>query len=240
MKKLALLLAILMIMSAMLVSCSKKNKDNDDDEVKDPTIIEDETGVEGNTNELGSDNETGTVGGTNVTPTSFTFKSCAEISVYTIGSVNIRKEASFAADVAKKAVVDGTELVKIGESNESAIDSDGFEYKWFKVKYEDAEWYVKSTLVTSMSNPDEGFEPVTKTLYVNTQGLSVRQFPNTENAPVAYLTFGDVVNVIAENTAGGWYKISYEGKYVKGEYYIISDAKYFSATPVESGTGAEG
>ncbi len=228
MKKLALLLAVLMMMSAMLVACSQNNNKNTD-ETKDPAIVEDETGSAANTDTTVNE-ETTTEAVTN--PTTFTFTNCAETAIYTVGSVNLRKQASFDADVAKKSVKDGTELVKIAESNETAIDSEGIEYKWFKVKYEDAEWYVKSTLTTSVTNPDEGFTEVTKTLYVNTQGLTVRQFPNTDNAPVAYLTFGDVVTVIAENTESGWYKISYEGKYVKGDFYIVNDAKYFSETPI--------
>ena len=230
MKKLALLLAVLMMMSAMLVACSK-NSNNNTDETKDPAIVEDETGSVANTDTTANEE---TTKAEVVNPTSFTFNACAETTIYTVGSVNLRKQASFASDVAKKSVKDGTELVKIAESNESAIDSDGNEYKWFKVKYEDAEWYVKSILTTSLTNPDEGFTETSKTLYVNTQGLKVRQFPNEDNAPVAYLSLGDVVTVIAENTESGWYKISYDGKYVKGEFYIVSNAKYFSETPVET------
>ena len=238
MKKLALLLAVLMIMSAMLVACSKKNQVDEEDETKDPAIVDETDSVIGTdeTGTIGEGEETGTTGeGVVENPTTFTFKDCAESSVFTIGSVNIRKEASFASDVSKKAVADATELVKIAESNESAIDSEGNEYKWFKVKYEDAEWYVKSTLVTSMSNPDDGFTPVEKTLYLNTKSLTIRLYPNTENPAVGYLYKGNTVKVIAENAELGWYKISFEGSTYTpaGEYYIVSDAKYFSESPVE-------
>lgn len=243
MKKLALLLAVLMMMSAMLVACSNKNNDKDTDETKDPTIVGDEgTGTSSGNNIWGTEDstsegtETGTTGTVVENPTTFTFKSCKETSVFTLGSVNIRKEASFDAGVAKMSVNDGTELVKIAESNESAIDSEGNEYKWFKVKYDDAEWYVKSTLVTSMSNPDDGFTPVNKTLYLNTKSLSIRLYPNTENPAVGYLYKGDSVKIIAENTELGWYKIDFEGSTYTpaGEYYVVSDAKYFSANPVQA------
>ena len=240
MKKLALLMAVLMLISAMLVACSKKTQDEEDDETKDPSIVQDdETDSETDTEDVTGEDETGT--GEYVEPTTFTFTACDEKTIYTVGAVNIRKEASFANTVEKKSVVDHTALTKIAESNETAIDSEGNEYKWFKVKYEDSEWYVKSTLTTSLADPDEGFTAVTKTLYLNTQSLSVRQFPNTENAAVGYLYKGDTVKVIAENTESGWYKIEFEGKYTpKGEYYIVSDAKYFSETPVESDSGAQG
>lgn len=228
-------------MSAMLVACSKKNNvDDDDDETKDPAIVDDETTDDENGSENSTEDETEDETDDYIEPTSFTFTECEEVTVYTTAIVNIRKEASFANSVEKKSVVEGTALVKIAESNETAKDSDGYDYKWFKVKYEDAEWYVKSTLTTTMENPDDGFVEVQKTLYLNTQGLSVRQFPNTENNPVAYLSFGEEIKVIAENTESGWYKISYEGKYVKGEFYITSEAKYFSETPVEAENGAEG
>lgn len=235
MKKLALLLAVLMLMSAMLVACSKKNTGTDDenDDTKDPEIVDGETSedtTDEEDTEEGSEDETEDY----IEPTSFTFTECEEKAIYATTIVNIRKEASFANSVEKKSVTAGTELIKIAESNETAKDSDGYDYKWFKVKYEDSEWYVKSTLTTTLADPDAGFVAVEKTLYLNTQGLSVRQFPNTENNPVAYLSMGEEIKVIAENTESGWYKISYDGKYVKGEFYITSDAKYFSETPVET------
>lgn len=240
MKKIALLLAVLMIMSAMLVSCSKKNKggEEDDNKTKDPTIVDGETS--GETTEAGSEETTKGEEDTYVESTSFTFTACEEKTIYSTTIVNIRKEASFASSVEKKSVPEGTALIKIAESNETAKDSDGYDYKWYKVKYEDAEWFVKSTLTTTVEDPDNGFVAVEKTLYLNTQGLSVRQFPNTENNPVAYLSMGEEIKVIAENTELGWYKISYDGKYVKGEFYITSEAKYFSETPVETGSESEG
>ena len=243
MKKLALLLAVLMIMSAMLVACSKKNKDDDiedDNKTKDPTIVDGETTDDENGSEDGTEDGTEKETDGYIEPTSFTFTECEEKTIYATTIINIRKEASFANSVEKKSVVEGTALIKIAESNETAKDSDGYDYKWFKVRYEDAEWCVKSTLTTTVENPDDGFVAVEKTLYLNTNGLSVRQFPNTENNPVAYLSMGEEIKVIAENTESGWYKISYDGKYVKGEFYIVSDAKYFSETPVSTESGAEG
>ena len=235
MKKLALLLAVLMLISAMVVACSKKTQDEEDDVKKDP-VIEDETDAndatdETTTNGTVEDNTTG-----EYTPATFTFTDCDETEVYAVGSVNIRKQPSFASDVEKKAVVDKTVLVKIAVSNETATDSENNEYKWFKVRYEDQEWYVKSTLVTSIVDADAGFTPVEKTLYLNTKSLSIRQFPTTENPAVGYLYKGNTVKVIAENVESGWYKIQFEGSTYTpaGEYYIVSNANYFSETPVDA------
>lgn len=234
MKKLALFLAVLMLISAMFVACSKKNKDVDDD-VKKPSVENetktDETTGETTTDGTGEDETTG-----EYTPATFTFSNCDETEVYAVGSVNIRKQPSFASDVEKKAVVDKTALVKIAVSNETATDSENNEYKWFKVRYEDQEWYVKSTLVTSIIDADAGFTPVEKTLYLNTKSLSIRQFPTTENPAVGYLYKGNTVKVIAENVESGWYKIQFEGSTYTpaGEYYIVSDANYFSEKPVEA------
>lgn len=239
MKKLALLLAVLMLVSAMFVACSKKNTDDDegDDKTKDPVVDNnnDET-----TDEEGT--EEGTEDGTTeyVEPTSFTFTECAETPVYTIKAVNLREEPSLKDDVNKVSVVADTELVKIAESNETATNKDG-EYRWFKVKYDDKEWYVVSIYLTTLSNPDDGFTEVEKTLYLAADSLSVRQYPTTENPAVGYLYKGDTIKVIMENAEEGWYKIEFEGKWTpKGEYYIVSTAKYFSETPVQTDDEAAG
>ena len=237
MKKIALLLAVLMMMSAMLVACSKNNENDDTDETKNPTIVEDETGSDTTTDTAAVEETTEEATTEAVTnPVTFTFTACEETTIYTVGNVNLRKQPTFDTNEGMKSVTDHTALVKIAESNESAIDSEKNEYKWFKVKYEDAEWYVKSTLTSSVDNPDEGFTPVEKTLYVKTDSINVRLFPNMENPAIGYLYKGDSVKIIAENTESGWYKIAFAGSTYTpaGEYYIVNDAKYFSETPIET------
>ena len=223
MKKRALILAVLLVFSVVLVACNNGVEEDDTTGKKNPPVVEDPT----------NDTNDTTGGNTEPEDPTYTFTELeTPITVFAIKDINLRETPSFAASVAKMSVPTGTELVKIAESNESAIDSNDVEYKWFKVTYDNKEWYVKSTLVTAVTNPDEGFVEVTKTLYAK-GSLKVRLVPTTENEAVGYINKGDEIKVIAENTEAGWYKIEFEGKYTpKGEYYITNDAKYFSETPI--------
>ena len=226
MKKLALILAVLLVFSVVLVACNNGTDEDDTTDKKNPPVVENPSS--------GTSDSTGGNNNTEDDPTKFTFTDLeTPITVFAITNLNLREQPSFADSVAKKSVPTGTELVKTAESNESAIDSNDAEYKWFKVTYEEKEWYVKSTLVTAITDPDGGFVEVTKTLYAK-GSLKVRLLPTTENDAVGYINVGDEIKVIAENTERGWYKIEFEGKYTpKGEYYITSDAQYFSETPIE-------
>ena len=226
MKKLAILLAALLILSACLVACN--NKEEEPDGGKSPSeVVTDENG-----NTVTTD---GTTAGTQtpVEEKTYTFTDLEQpVSVYALTALNLREQPSFADGVAKKSVNAKTELLKIAESNESSIDSSNLEYKWFKVEYEGKVYYVKSTLVTTIGNPGEGFVEVSKTLYAK-GSLKVRAVPSLENAAVGYINEGDAVTIIAENTESGWYKIIFEGKYTpSGEYYVVNTAKWWSETPI--------
>ncbi len=224
MKKIALILAALLIFSVVLVACNNGTEEDETTGKKNPPVVENPT----------DDTDDTTGGNTEPEDPTYTFTELeTPITVFAIKDLNLRETPSFAASVAKKSVPTGTELVKIAESNESAIDSNDVEYKWFKVTFEEKEWYVKSTLVTAITDPDHGFTEVTKTLYAK-GSLKVRLVPTTENEAVGYISVGDEIKVIAENTESGWYKIEFEGKYTpKGEYYITNDSQYFSETPIE-------
>ena len=239
MKKIAIILAVLLALSICLIACNKNQEEDDETPTKKPaevTTVDDEKNTtEDNTTgneEVTTDNNQN--GNTDVEKT-YTFTDLeAPVNVYALKPLNLREQPSFAEDVAKKSVNTGTELIKIAESNETDVDSNDVEYKWFKVKYEDKEYYVKSTLVTSLADPDEDFVEVEKTLYAKGT-LKVRLVPSMENEEVGYINLGDEVKIIAENTASGWFKIEFESKYTpKGEYYVVSDAKWWSETPVET------
>ena len=239
MKKIAILLAVLLALSVCLIACKKNQEEDDETPSKKPaevTTVDDENNT---TEDNTTDNEEVTTAGNQTGNTdvekTYTFTDLeAPVNVYALKAINLREEPSFADDVAKKSVDTGTELVKIAESNETDVDSNDVEYKWFKVKYEDKEYYVKSTLVTSLEDPDEGFVEVEKTLYAKGT-LKVRPVPSMENEEVGYVNLGEEVKIIAENTESGWFKIVFESKYTpKGEYYVVSDAKWWSTTPIET------
>ena len=239
MKKIAILLAVLLALSICLIACNKNQEEDDETPTKKPeeiTTVDNGNNVEdnttGNNEEATTDNNQN--GNTDVEKT-YTFTDLeTPVNVYALKALNLRELPSFADGVAKKSVDTGTELVKIAESNETDVDSNDVEYKWFKVKFEDKEYYVKSTLVTSLANPSEGFVEVEKTLYAKGT-LKVRPVPSMENEEVGYVNLGEEVKIIAENTESGWFKIVFESKYTpKGEYYVVSDAKWWSTTPIET------
>ncbi len=230
MKKLAFLLAALLMISVCFVACNNTTDGDDDDQDggKTPGIVDD-----------GEDDTTagnnGGDGGEDVDPEiTYTFTDVEHTNVYALKALNLREQPSFASSVAKLSVPAETGLLKIAESNETSIDSNGHEYKWFKVIHEEKEYYVKSILVTAISDPDAGFTSLSKTLYAKGT-LKVRAVPSTENEEVGYIAVGAAIKIIAVNEESGWYKIEFEGKYTpKGEYYVTSDAKYWSETPIDT------
>lgn len=227
MKKIALLLAVLLVLSVSLIACSNKNEEEDGGSNKKPNEVTDNNGQSGTSNGDGTT--------TDEEEKTYTFVELEQtVKVYALTALNLRERPSFAADVAKKAVPTGTELVKIAESNETSIDSNEKEYKWFKVTYEEKEYYVKSTLVTSIGTPGEGFTETTKTLYAK-GNLKVRSVPDLDTEAVGYINQGDAIKIVGVNEEDGWYQIEFEGKYTpKGVYYVVSDAKWWSETPIET------
>ncbi len=229
MKKIALLLAVLLILSVSLIACNK-NKEEDNGGNKTPNEVED-----GTNNGEGTTTLPGTTNTPDEPEKDYTFVELEQtVKVYALTALNLRERPSFAADVAKKSVPAGTELVKIAESNESSIDSNEKEYKWFKVTYEEKEYYVKSTLVTTIGDPGEGFSAIEKSLYAK-GNLKVRSVPDLDTEAVGYINQGDAIKIVGVNEKTGWYQIEFESKYTpKGVYYVVSDAKWWSETPVET------
>lgn len=227
MKKIALLLTVLLVLSVSLISCSNKKDDGNGNTNKKPSEVQGE-------NNDGTTNATGTSTNDEIVDKEYTFTELEQnVSIYALTALNLRERPSFKADVAKKSVPAGTELVKIAESNESSIDSNEKEYKWFKVIFEEKEYYVKSTLVTTIGNPGDGFTALEKTVYAK-GNLKVRAVPDLDTDAVGYISAGDAIKVIGYNEATGWYQIEFEATYTpKGTYYVVSDAKWWSDTPID-------
>ena len=140
------------------------------------------------------------------------------------GALNIR-------DGEEKIVVsvpNGTELQRI------AVSEDGV---WSKVIYEDAECYVVSNSVVNF-DINEGFVEVNKTLTLK-GSLKVRIVPffnellTSDNQVAGYLAPDDTVEIIAENTEIGWYKIKYESDYT-GDCFIKANPDYFVEETTEA------
>lgn len=126
-----------------------------------------------------------------------------------------------------------TSLINGSKINRIAISTDG---SWSKVVYENKTYYVVTKCLTTMSNLDEGFTDVSKTLHLDVDALSIRITPSMDNHTIGYFGKGDEVKIIAENTETGWYKVefvNYDGDTVTG--YVADDDKYYT----EKSTAAE-
>lgn len=224
MKRFVIILSALLIAAAAFSSC-KNDKNKEDETSKKPINVNAETST-GDESSNKESNDVSTEKETEVRKT-YTFNSVDE-TVYlaaTSGAVNIRSDTFVDPSTVIKSMPNGTELKRTGISKED----DG---EWSRVEFEGKTCYVKSNLLYDKKDANEGFTEVSKTLYLKTESLKVRFLPTTKSEEVAYLAKGEKITVIAENTELGWYKIHYEGKYAKGDYYISSDAKYFSTEEI--------
>ena len=232
-KILALLLVLLL--SVALFACA----DNEEEQTTGSGSInvegtDDDTSTETEGEETGSEIETNKAEVEIGDPGEYSYSECNEtVYVNNPGSAVTLRTAAYEP---KGSVAHGTELKRIGLSTDEAN-------YWSKVLYQENEYYVATKFLTTMQNPDAGFEEVSKTVVVNEQtgSLKIRNIPTMESSTViGYANAGKDVKVIAENTETGWYKIEFvnaDGETVKG--YIASDAKYFVSKKAETETGTE-
>ena len=216
-KLIAILTALLL--TASLCACGDKNPENDT-----------QSGNKININTeapAGNENESveNTTEAATTEPVELVFSEKKD-TVYVISStnqVNLRSEPVVTDATARLVVDNGAELQRI------AISQDG---SWSKVIYNGDEYYIKSTYVTTLKDLNEGFTEVSKTLYLTVESLYVRIAPDMGNEAIDTIYKGNKVEVVAENTESGWYKIKFAGTYATEGYVAISSGatQYFSAT----------
>ncbi len=125
-----------------------------------------------------------------------------------------------------------TNLANGEKLTRTGISADG---EWSKILYEGKTYYVVTKCLTTLSNFDEGFVEVEKTLTKGDGYLNIRITPSMDNHIVGELAPGATVNVVMENTTTGWYKIkftNYDGEVTYG--YVASDAKYYVAEETDT------
>ncbi|MBQ8409167.1 MAG: SH3 domain-containing protein [Clostridia bacterium] len=214
-----------LLLATSLCAC-QDDKPDDETDTSNTINIGTSQGEDGSESENGTDNETESSSEV-VTepPVELTFTEQKD-TVYVISStnqVNLRSEPIVTDSTARLVVENGAELQRI------AVSTDG---SWSKVVYDGGEYYIKSTYVTTLKDLDEGFTEVSKTLYLTVESLYVRIAPDMSNEAIDTIYKGNKVEVIAENTETGWYKIKFAGAYATEGYVAISSGatQYFSET----------
>jgi hypothetical protein len=233
-KILAIILAALMV--ASLAACT--GGEGNETDTTDGKINITTEGTTANKTEETTEADTDTETGANVetgAPTvgdpkdyEYTTEKNGTVYVNNPGSAVTLRSADY---VAKGSVAHGTELQRIGISN----DADNY---WSKVLYQEKEYYVATKFLTTIKDADEGFVEVSKTVKINekTGSMNVRNIPSMEGAVICHVSCEKDVTVIAENTTTGWYKIEFvnnENKTVTG--YIASNKEYFVEDKSETG-----
>ena len=150
-----------------------------------------------------------------------TIETAEEIQVLSATGAATLRTADYKAVT---SVPNGTTLNRIGISN----DENGY---WSQVIYEGEICYVASHLVTIIVDLDAGFVEVSKTLIKNDGSLKIRIAPDLDSEVIGYVSAGDEVKVIAENTADGWYKISFipYGSTESSVGYVTSNPDYYES-----------
>lgn len=216
-----------LLLAASLCACNDKNPKGDETDTGNTINIGVQTGDEtGNETESGSgeENQSATEGETDpVVELTFTEQKDTVYVISSTNQVNLRSEPVVTDSTARLVVENGEELQRI------AISTDG---SWSKVVYDGGEYYIKSTYVTTLKDVNAGFTEVSKTLYLTVDSLYVRIAPDMSNEAIDTIYKGNKVEVIAENTETGWYKIKFAGAYANEGYVAISSGstQYFSET----------
>ena len=211
-KTLALILALMMILSVALVACGDKEEPTEptDDFFNDDVDYTGDSTDDTNENNNNANNNSGVVSGT-----SFVTKND---TVYACYNAVIRKDAKLTSDKVAE-VTFATALSRIEANN-----------KWSKVKVGEIEGYIANDLITTSAaavtfKPLEGEEPVTaKVTNLGTSTtVNVRRFPLAFNKTAKVIDEKDfnadcLLGKMAKDTEVTIISVSEDGQwaYVKG------------------------
>lgn len=113
------------------------------------------------------------------------------------------------ASAAIKLASDTTQTKNLSQFTE--LNRIGTSSKWYKVKYEDQEYYVAADLVTTDDIGEKTFVACDKTLYT-TDPLKIRPYPSTDNTfskSEKSVEKATEIKVVAQSEIKGWSKIEY-------------------------------
>lgn len=80
---------------------------------------------------------------------------------------------------------------------------------WYKVSYSGVEYFIARGRTTEDDLKEKTFTTVSKTMYVSSDSLNVRQYPSAEDFSTVLVSKNknEEVTVVAESTSKGWSKI---------------------------------
>ncbi|MBE6535130.1 MAG: SH3 domain-containing protein [Ruminococcaceae bacterium] len=219
-KTLALLLALIMMLSVSLVACDNGNDvgNNGDDFEDDDGFVgitttpsTDETDAESDTNN-GNEDEW----------------AVRNFTAYSMCMMYLRAEASRSA----KAITTIEEKTQLTVVAEATISESGVETVWYKVSYNNQELYANSNYVTtniedtnfSAIEPTDQFTLTIKTPDTGVNTVNLRTILTYDkNLPEGHIisvsnvdTQTKPMTVVAKNATGTWYKVKYDNK----DYYL--------------------
>lgn len=106
-----------------------------------------------------------------------------------------------------KLASDTNQTITLGATTE--LHRTGKSTAWSKVQYQNAEYYVATSLLTTDDLAEKTFDECSKTMYVNTNSVNIRKYPSAEDfsEKVSSANLDTEVKVIAESSQCGWSKV---------------------------------
>lgn len=215
MKRIITLLLLAGLLTASLSSCVKTGKRKEEHTSVDPTYIT--TGENGEPNTPSAGN-----------PGDFQYIDDVRTVYVKTATAKLTPVAGGEAVTLKQFAADNQQKLTRTQVSANANKT------WSKVTYENADYYVLTSALTTADLLAENFTAADQEMYVvNANSLNVREFPAAEDTKnsdtivarfpklTGALALNDKVHVIA-TSASGWYKIEYTENEVKKTGYVSS------------------
>ncbi len=221
MKKLALLMALILVLSALAMSCVEDGKDPADSTTPDnadttPTTPVETTTPEETTTEAPVETTTPEPVDTTTTPPETTavpeikWTDANQTFYVNVETGWLRTEPSTEDEATKKA------LVKFGD----ALECTGTSSQWARISYAGETLYISNSLLIDVNISGSDMEEKDDTVYVDVTNdtLTFRRGPNAGTEALGYFERGTQLHRIGDN--GKWSKVEYNGQigYVRNTY----------------------
>lgn len=232
-KTLAILLALIMILSVSLVACTDNATTGGNGGGDNGGLDDDDGGLVAG--DWGDDDGDGTVGGNNGNDgdgsgntgnggnTSADGEVACDKTVYPMCNMVMREDSTTSN---KKTTVSNKQALKAT----AVIYNDEDEAEWYKISYQDKTYYINAYYVTenlaeaTFTDLEESAQFTLTVKETAKEGVNIRKYPaldpeltSEEKMTVNYdKTKDSPLTVIAKNGTGNWFKVKYNG----AEWYL--------------------